>query len=55
MSVARALSIANEAAVAHGVDPAKSLVAISEESSVAGRQWPINYGPRDYANRRGGD
>jgi hypothetical protein len=55
MSVARALALANEAAVAHGVEPADSLVTISEESSVEGRIWRINYGPRDYVGRRGGD
>ena len=55
MSVARALSLANEAAVARGVEPANALVTISEESSAAGRTWRINYGPRDYVGRRGGD
>jgi hypothetical protein len=51
MSVARAL--ANEAAVAHGTEPADSLVSISEESSATGRVWRIQYGPRDYVGRRG--
>lgn len=55
MSVARALALANEAAVAHGTDPAESLVSISEESPAAGRVWRIHYGPRDYVGRRGGD
>jgi hypothetical protein len=55
MSVARALALANEAAVAHGTDPAESLVSISEESPAAGRVWRIHYGPRDYVARRGGD
>jgi hypothetical protein len=55
MSVARAVALANEAAVAHGTDPAESLVSISEESSAAGRVWRVHYGPRDYVGRRGGD
>ena len=55
MSVARAVALANEAAVANGTQPTDSLVSISEESSAAGRVWRINYGPRDYIGRRGGD
>jgi hypothetical protein len=55
MSVARALALANEAAVAHGTKPADSLVSIAEESSATGRVWRIQYGPRDYVGRRGGD
>ncbi len=55
MSVARALALANEAALAQGTEPANSLVSISEEKSAAGRVWRIHYGPRDYVNRRGGD
>ncbi|HTU88471.1 MAG TPA: hypothetical protein VMF69_00085 [Gemmataceae bacterium] len=55
MSVARALALANEAALSQGIKPADSLVTISEEASAAGRLWRIHYGPRDYINRRGGD
>lgn len=55
MSVARALNLANDAAVANGTEPADSLVSISEESSAAGRVWRVHYGPRDYVSRRGGD
>ena len=55
MSVARALSLANEAALAQGTEPAASLVTITEETSSGGRLWRIHYGPRDYVNRRGGD
>ena len=36
MSVVRTRALANEAAVAHGTDPAESLVSISEESPAAG-------------------
>jgi hypothetical protein len=54
-SVARALTLANEAAIAKGADPANSLVTIAEESSATGRVWRIHHGPRDYVNRRGGD
>jgi hypothetical protein len=55
MSVAGALALANEAAVSSGVDPAKCLVNISEDIAPIGRKWRIQYGPRDYVNRRGGD
>jgi hypothetical protein len=55
MSVAHALSAANRAAQQHGVDVAASLVTIVEQTSTAGRQWRIHYGPRDYISRRGGD
>jgi hypothetical protein len=55
MSVARALALANEAAIAHGTEPSESLVTISEEASAASRVWRIQYGPRDYVGRRGGD
>ena len=36
MSVARALALANEAAVLHGTDPAKSLISILEEATPSG-------------------
>ncbi len=55
MSVARALALAKEAAIAHGTDPDNSLVTISEEPSQSGQHWRIHYGPRDYVGRRGGD
>ena len=55
MSVARALALANEAAVAEGTDPANSLVTITEELSSEGGRWRVHYGPRDYVGRRGGD
>jgi hypothetical protein len=55
MSVGRALALANEAAVLHGTDPAKSVISIAEESSPSGPGWRINYVKRDNVNRRGGD
>ena len=55
MSVARALALANEAAVLHGTDPAKSLISIMEEATPGGPVWRINYVKRDLVNRRGGD
>ncbi len=55
MSVAQALAVANEAALAHGTESAESLVTITEETSSAGTVWRIHFGPRDYIGRRGGD
>jgi hypothetical protein len=55
MSVARALTAANEAAAARGTNLKQSLVTISEESPPPQRLWRIHYGPRECLNRRGGD
>ena len=55
MSVARALQLANRAAVAHGTDPATSMITISAEASQPATWWRVHYGPRDYVLRRGGD
>ena len=46
MSVAKALALANETALAQGTDPAESLVTITEESPATGRLWRVHYGPR---------
>lgn len=55
MSVAWALKLANDAALAHGVDPAISTVTITAEPSQPTSVWRVHYGPRDYISRRGGD
>jgi hypothetical protein len=55
MSVARALALANEAALTHDKEPADSLVTIAEDTSSPTRLWRIHYSRRDYVNRRGGD
>ena len=55
MSVAQAVSVANDAALRHGTDPANSSVTITEHGSLAARIWRVHYGPRDYVGRRGGD
>jgi hypothetical protein len=55
LSVARVLAAANETAGAQGVDVANSLINISEESAPPQRVWRIQYGPREFINRRGGD
>jgi len=55
VGVARALAIANHAAVERGTDLQQSLVTITEEEPPPYRRWRIHYGPRDYVGRRGGD
>lgn len=55
MSVATALAKANATAIANGVRPAETIVTIAEEASSDGRHWRINYMPKDFLNRRGGD
>ncbi|MGH7225602.1 MAG: hypothetical protein ACRELF_20485 [Gemmataceae bacterium] len=55
MSVARALTLANETARRYAMELAHSVVTISEETTPEGRLWRIHYGPQDYIARRGGD
>ena len=55
MSVAQALTIANAAVIERGRDPSDSLVTITEDIAGTGRVWRIQYGPRDYIAKRGGD
>jgi hypothetical protein len=55
LSVARAVAVANDTAVANGTDPATCLVDITEELTPGGRLWRVHYGPRDFVRRRGGD
>jgi hypothetical protein len=55
MSLARAMAAANEKAREFGVDVAQSLVSITQQMMDTESVWRINYGPKDYVNRRGGD
>ena len=55
MAVARAVTIANEAATREGMDLYQSIVTVTEDSSPPNRVWRIHYGPREYVLRRGGD
>ncbi|MGI8980371.1 MAG: hypothetical protein ACR2FY_14180 [Pirellulaceae bacterium] len=54
VSLARCIAAANRAAREAGVDLPESLVTITELSDEKPR-WRINYGPKNYRNRRGGD
>ncbi|MCE9529170.1 MAG: hypothetical protein K8R36_24245 [Planctomycetales bacterium] len=54
MSLARGIAAANRAAKEIGVDLPDSLVTITQVSDEK-PHWRINYGPKNYRNRRGGD
>jgi len=55
VSLARATATANKRARELGVDIIQSLITITQHSSNGGLLWRINYGPKDYIGRRGGD
>jgi hypothetical protein len=50
---ARVMAAANREARQQGVDTGNSLITISQTEG--GLAWRVNYGPKDYLNRRGGD
>jgi len=54
VSLARAMAAANKKARELGVDVLESLISITQHSLNGRSIWRINYGPRDYVNRRGG-
>ena len=43
LSVARALQLANREAIAHGTDPASSMITISAEATQPPTWWRIHY------------
>lgn len=52
--LARILATANKRARELDVDVLQSLITISQ-SFENGARWRVNYGPKDYTGRRGGD
>jgi len=52
--LARAVAAANKRAREFGVDVGQSLITITQ-SFENGPRWHVNYGPKDYVARRGGD
>jgi len=52
--LARVLATANKRARELGVDVLQSLITITQ-SFENGPRWRVNYGPKDYIGRRGGD
>lgn len=55
VSLARAMATANRKAREFGIDVAQSLISVTQHTLNGSSVWRINYGPKDYVNRRGGD
>jgi hypothetical protein len=55
ISLARGLAAAERRARESGIDAADSLVTITQIGSDRSKGWRVNYGPKAYINRRGGD
>lgn len=54
IELARVLAVANQRARELGVDVSRSFITITQ-SFADGPRWRVNYGPKDYVGRRGGD
>ena len=54
VTLARVIATANKRARELGVDALQSFITITQQLD-NGLNWRVNYGPRDYVNRRGGD
>jgi hypothetical protein len=55
LSLARVLAAANKEARKAGVDLLQSLITITQQPAGNALIWRVNYGPKDYVGRRGGD
>lgn len=55
VSLARAIAAANKYARESGVDVLKSIITITQRAINGNSLWEINYGPKEYIGRRGGD
>jgi hypothetical protein len=55
LSLACALAVANKRARESGIDVLQSLITITQRPVNGESFWRINYGPKDYVGRRGGD
>ena len=54
VTLARVLAAANKRARELGVDALQSIITITQHFD-NGLRWRVNYGPKDYVGRRGGD
>jgi len=54
VTLARVMATANKRARELGVDTVQSLITITQRFD-NGILWRVNYGPKDYIGRRGGD
>lgn len=55
VSLARVMAAANRKARESGIDLLNSVVSITQRYFEGGLIWRVNYGPKDYVGRRGGD
>ena len=55
VSLASVVAAANARAREAGVDLRQSLITITQQVLESGSIWRVNYGPKDYVGRRGGD
>jgi len=55
VALARVIASANKRARELGVDVPQSVISITQHSFNGGWLWRVNYGPKDYIGRRGGD
>lgn len=55
VSLARAIAMANKRAREAGIDVVQSIITITQLAFDGTLLWRINYGPKDYIGRRGGD
>jgi hypothetical protein len=55
VSLARAIAMANKRAREAGIDVVQSIITITQRAFDGTLLWRINYGPKDYIGRRGGD
>jgi hypothetical protein len=55
VSLARAIAAANKRARESGVDVLQSIISVTQRALNGNSLWEINYGPKEYIGRRGGD
>jgi hypothetical protein len=55
VSLARAIATANKRAREAGIDVVQSIITITQRAFDGNLLWRINYGPKDYIGKRGGD
>ncbi len=55
VTLARAIASANKRARELGVDALRSVITITQRFDESRELWRVNYGPKDYVGRRGGD
>jgi|688.fasta_scaffold2176392_1 hypothetical protein len=55
VSTANVMAVANKRAKELGVDTLNSLITMTQYLQDGITFWRVNYGPKDYLDRRGGD